>query len=472
MPGRSGRRSTCCCGCSRPGPARAGVFKRAGQIGRPCLLGYIGKCSAPCVGRVSADEHRADRRRLLRLHGRQDRPDDPAAREGRWPRPARNLEFELAARLRDDLEALRRAMEKQAVVLRRRHRRRRRRLRRGRPRGRRAGVPRPRRPGARPARLGRRQARRDVDRRPRRAVHHPVLRLRHADDRRRPAIPREVLVPVLPDDNGALSDGSASGAARGSTSGCRSAATRPCASSSSSSSPAAAQSWAIDADHRCPRVPPVAAVRRRRLRHVGWHGRGVRRGGDGAGHGRRHHRLGRDGAARIVLLGGVRRRHARRRGRAGACPDRPRRGAAAAGRWRWARRCADRPTSSRRWTWRAGTPRPGSRAGRCARPWAGGSATPPTSTARCRRCRRPRRRRWLRRMSPRATGASRSRSAATRMRTPSGWRRCATLPARGITLVADTNGGWSSRRSAAVRARRRRCRLRARAAVLVARGVH
>src|SRR5881409_2684818 len=43
-------------------PARtcsAGVFRRHGQIGRPCLLGYIDKCAAPCVGRVTADEHRA-----------------------------------------------------------------------------------------------------------------------------------------------------------------------------------------------------------------------------------------------------------------------------------------------------------------------------------------------------------------------------------------------------------------------------
>src|SRR3978361_2164399 len=42
-------------------PARtcsSGVFKRSAQIGRPCLLGYIGKCSAPCTGAVSAVEHR------------------------------------------------------------------------------------------------------------------------------------------------------------------------------------------------------------------------------------------------------------------------------------------------------------------------------------------------------------------------------------------------------------------------------
>ena len=37
---------------------RPGVFKNHQQIGRPCLLGYIGKCAAPCVGRVDADDHR------------------------------------------------------------------------------------------------------------------------------------------------------------------------------------------------------------------------------------------------------------------------------------------------------------------------------------------------------------------------------------------------------------------------------
>jgi excinuclease ABC subunit C len=41
-------------------PARscsAGVFKRPKQIDRPCLLGYIDKCSAPCIGRVSPEQH-------------------------------------------------------------------------------------------------------------------------------------------------------------------------------------------------------------------------------------------------------------------------------------------------------------------------------------------------------------------------------------------------------------------------------
>lgn len=37
----------------------AGVYRRAEVSGRPCLLGYIDKCSAPCVGNVTHEEHRA-----------------------------------------------------------------------------------------------------------------------------------------------------------------------------------------------------------------------------------------------------------------------------------------------------------------------------------------------------------------------------------------------------------------------------
>jgi excinuclease ABC subunit C len=99
-------------------PARtcsAGVFKRAGQVGRPCLLGYIEKCSAPCVGRVSADEHRAIVLDFCDFMA--GKTDIMMKRlERRMAEASANLEFELAARIRDDLEALRRAMEKQAVV--------------------------------------------------------------------------------------------------------------------------------------------------------------------------------------------------------------------------------------------------------------------------------------------------------------------------------------------------------------------
>ncbi|HWG02371.1 MAG TPA: excinuclease ABC subunit UvrC [Trebonia sp.] len=93
-----------------------GVFKRAGQIGRPCLLGYIGKCSAPCVKRVSEAEHRElagdfcdfmsgqTTRFIKRLAADMKNASD-------------NEEYERAARLRDDIRALERALEKQAVVL-------------------------------------------------------------------------------------------------------------------------------------------------------------------------------------------------------------------------------------------------------------------------------------------------------------------------------------------------------------------
>ena len=100
-------------------PARtcsAGVFKRAGQIGRPCLLGYIGKCSAPCVGRVDAEEHR----RIVEdfcafLSGQTAAYTRRIERE--MKAAAAELDYERAARLRDDLRALERALEKNAVVL-------------------------------------------------------------------------------------------------------------------------------------------------------------------------------------------------------------------------------------------------------------------------------------------------------------------------------------------------------------------
>ncbi|WP_081915885.1 excinuclease ABC subunit UvrC [Saccharothrix sp. NRRL B-16314] len=100
-------------------PARtcsAGVFKRHGQIGRPCLLGYIDKCSAPCVGRVSADEHRDIVEDFCDfLAGKTDSMVRRLERE--MTAAAEELEFEKAARLRDDQAALKRALEKQAVVL-------------------------------------------------------------------------------------------------------------------------------------------------------------------------------------------------------------------------------------------------------------------------------------------------------------------------------------------------------------------
>ena len=93
-----------------------GVFNSAKASGRPCLLGYIGKCSAPCVGRISAEEHRkivddfcafwsGDNARLER-----QLTDE-------MKQAAANLEFEKAGVLRDALGALNQATEKNTIVL-------------------------------------------------------------------------------------------------------------------------------------------------------------------------------------------------------------------------------------------------------------------------------------------------------------------------------------------------------------------
>lgn len=100
-------------------PARVcsgGVFKRHGQIGRPCMLGYIDKCSAPCVGRVDAEEHRQIVLDFCDFLG--GHTDQLIGRiEKDMQAAAADMDFERAARLRDDAGALKRVVEKQAVVL-------------------------------------------------------------------------------------------------------------------------------------------------------------------------------------------------------------------------------------------------------------------------------------------------------------------------------------------------------------------
>ncbi len=93
-----------------------GVFKRAHQSGRPCLLGYIDKCSAPCVGRVDPEEHRQIAEDFCDfMAGNTTKFTKRVERQMRAASDAQ--EYELAARLRDDLGALNKALEKNAVVL-------------------------------------------------------------------------------------------------------------------------------------------------------------------------------------------------------------------------------------------------------------------------------------------------------------------------------------------------------------------
>ncbi len=94
---------------------RDGVFRRAAQVGRPCLLGYIDKCSAPCVGRISEIEYRSIVDDFSSfMAGQTDRFIREVELE--MQSAAANQAYEDAARLRDRLGALTRATERNAVV--------------------------------------------------------------------------------------------------------------------------------------------------------------------------------------------------------------------------------------------------------------------------------------------------------------------------------------------------------------------
>ncbi|HEX8508050.1 MAG TPA: excinuclease ABC subunit UvrC [Propionibacteriaceae bacterium] len=95
---------------------RTGVFRNHQLIGRPCLLGYIDKCSAPCVGRVDAYEHRQIVEDFCSFMAGQAAPLLKRL-ETQMHQASHELEFERAARLRDDIGALQQAMAKNAIVL-------------------------------------------------------------------------------------------------------------------------------------------------------------------------------------------------------------------------------------------------------------------------------------------------------------------------------------------------------------------
>ncbi|WP_087117977.1 excinuclease ABC subunit UvrC [Corynebacterium urinipleomorphum] len=93
-----------------------GVFNRHEQLGRPCLLGYIDKCSAPCIARVDEAEYDEIVSGFMGfMSGRTD--DVVKGLTTQMMAASENLEFEKAARLRDDLGAVNKVMERQTVVL-------------------------------------------------------------------------------------------------------------------------------------------------------------------------------------------------------------------------------------------------------------------------------------------------------------------------------------------------------------------
>ncbi|MCC9174712.1 excinuclease ABC subunit UvrC [Arthrobacter sp. zg-Y179] len=94
----------------------SGVFKRAERTGRPCLLGYIDKCSAPCVGRISPEDHRDLAAELCDFMAGEGKRFISSL-EKEMQAAVAELDYETAARLRDDISALRKVFERNNVVL-------------------------------------------------------------------------------------------------------------------------------------------------------------------------------------------------------------------------------------------------------------------------------------------------------------------------------------------------------------------
>jgi len=93
------------------------TYRRAEQTGRPCLLGDIGKCAAPCVGRVSKEEHKSIALDFASFMGGND-TRFTAEIQKKMAAASAEMDYESAARFRDQLLALEGVLSKSSVVLR------------------------------------------------------------------------------------------------------------------------------------------------------------------------------------------------------------------------------------------------------------------------------------------------------------------------------------------------------------------
>lgn len=94
----------------------AGTFRSAAASGRPCLLGYIGKCSAPCIGRITPEAHREIADDFCAFMGGQTKVIERRL-ETQMAVASHNMEYERAAVVRDQLGALKKILERNAIVL-------------------------------------------------------------------------------------------------------------------------------------------------------------------------------------------------------------------------------------------------------------------------------------------------------------------------------------------------------------------